>query len=284
MRDRRSVPIREGAMETMKPISDARPDQWARLQFLFTDIDDTLTTDGQLPAEAYAMVESLAEAGLVVIPVTGRPAGWCDMIARFWPVGAVVGENGAFYFRYDRPKRQLERVFALSMDERQSNRRKLDKLRDTILAEVPGAAVASDQAYRDSDLAIDFCEDVARLSNEAINRIVELFEDAGASAKVSSIHVNGWFGTHDKLSMVRQLMREAFEIDIAQSASRSQCAFIGDSPNDAPMFGYFENSVGVANVVALADQCQALPNWVTSRPSGAGFCEFGAAVLAGRGA
>jgi HAD superfamily hydrolase (TIGR01484 family) len=218
-----------------------------------------------------------------VIPVTGRPAGWCDMIARFWPVGAVVGENGAFYFRYDRAGRKLIRVFSQADDERRHNRTALDELRTRILAEVPGAGVASDQAYREADLAIDFCEDVDRLSDADISRIVDHFEAAGATAKVSSIHVNGWFGDHDKLTMTQRLMRDQFGLDIGSHDGQRSCAFIGDSPNDAPMFGFFDTSVGVANITALADRCAALPKWVTRGDAGAGFCEFARVVLAARG-
>ncbi|MCB1509891.1 MAG: HAD-IIB family hydrolase [Hyphomicrobiaceae bacterium] len=266
----------------MRPIAEAPANRWSALRFVFSDIDDTLTTDGRLGADAYAMLEKLAAAGLVVIPVTGRPAGWCDMIARFWPVGAVVGENGAFYFRYNRADRRLIRVFAQADDERGRNRTALDALRSRILADVPGAGVASDQAYREADLAIDFCEDVDRLSDADISRIVDQFEAAGATAKVSSIHVNGWFGDHDKLTMTRRLMRDQFGLDIDSHDGQRSCAFIGDSPNDAPMFGFFETSVGVANITALADRCAVLPKWVTTAESGAGFCEFARVVLAAR--
>jgi len=269
-------------LDTMKPLTAASQDHWADLRFVFTDIDDTLTTNGRLFADAYTMIENLADAGIVVIPVTGRPAGWCDMIARFWPVGAVVGENGAFYFRYDRGHRKFARVFSQSEEERQENRRALNVLRDQILADVPGAGVASDQPYREVDLAIDCSEDVPRLADDAISKIVEHFERAGATAKISSIHVNGWFGTHDKLTMTHQLLRDVFDLDIALASSQQLCAFIGDSPNDSPMFDYFENSVGVANIKGFGDNCPSLPKWVTAASSSAGFCEFARAVIAAR--
>ena len=269
-------------LDDMRPLNAASQNHWAELRFVFTDIDDTLTTDGRLFAEAYTMMEDLADAGVVVIPVTGRPAGWCDMIARFWPVGAVVGENGAFYFRYDRGRRKFVRVFSQSEEARQENRRALNVLRDQILADVPGAGVASDQAYREVDLAIDYCEDVPRLAGDDISRIVEHFEQAGATAKVSSIHVNGWFGTHDKLTMTHRLLRDVYGLDITLASSQRLCAFIGDSPNDSPMFGDFKNSVGVANIKSFGDRCPSLPKWVTAASSGAGFCEFGRAILAAR--
>ena len=266
----------------MKQLASARPDNWTALRFIFTDIDDTLTTDGRLEASAYTMLERLAERGFVVIPVTGRPAGWCDMIARFWPVGAIVGENGAFYSRFNRERRKFIRVFSQTDDRRRQNRLALQQLRERILSDIPGARVASDQSYREADLAIDFCEDVDRLPDADISRIVAHFEAAGATAKVSSIHVNGWFGEYDKLTMTRRLMRDEFGLDIDKPEAQKCCAFIGDSPNDAPMFAFFENSVGVANILALADRCAAMPKWITEAQSGAGFCEFARAILAAR--
>ena len=269
-------------MEHLKPISSAPEEDWRALQFVFCDIDDTLTTEGRLGATAYTMLERLHDDGLSVIPVTGRPAGWCDMIARFWPVAAVVGENGAFYFRYLAEQRRMKRVFAQTSQERIRHRTQLDAIRNRILTTIQGAAVASDQAYREADLAIDFCEDVPRLADADIARIVSTFETAGATAKISSIHVNGWFGQHNKLAMTRRLMTEEFGLDIDDNTARLQCAFIGDSPNDAPMFGCFENSVGVANLIDFIDQCEALPRWVTTAVSGAGFCEFGETILSAR--
>jgi len=266
----------------LQPIRMAPREVWQSIRYLLTDIDDTMTTDGMLTADAYAMLERLNDAGIAVIPVTGRPAGWCDMIARFWPVSAVVGENGAFYFRYDHRARQLTRMFAQSPDERAQNRSRLQAIRDEVLRTVPGAAVASDQAYREADLAIDFCEDVAHLADNDIARIVQIFERAGAIAKVSSIHVNGWFGKHDKRTMTARLMVQEFGVDLTGPSAQGACAFVGDSPNDAPMFACFDNSVGVANIAEMADRCEALPKWITISASGAGFCELSRCILDSR--
>ncbi len=264
----------------MRPL-DALPESaLAGLRGVFADIDDTLTTGGRLTAAAYAALERLQQAGLLVVPITGRPAGWCDHIARMWPVDAVVGENGAFWFAYDRPARRLVKRFRDAEAVRAANRARLAAVRDRILAEVPGAAVASDQGYRETDLAIDYCEDVAPLPAMAVDRIVALMRDAGMSAKVSSIHVNGWFGDYDKLDMTRALARERFGVDL--DAARGQYLFVGDSPNDAPMFGYFPLSVGVANVRRFAARLAYAPAFVTGAESGAGFAELAARVLAAR--
>ncbi len=264
----------------MQPLDAFHVSARRRILGVFTDIDDTLTTDGRLTAEAFAALERLHEAGLIVVPITGRPAGWCDHIARMWPVDGVVGENGAFYFRYDRAGRKMIRRFLQSGSERAENRRRLESLRVRILEQVPGSAVAADQHYRESDLAIDYCEDVERLDAAKVKRIVELFEEAGAAAKVSSIHVNGWFGSYDKLAMTRIMMVECFDIDL--DAERERFVFVGDSPNDAPMFAHFPNAVGVANIRDFESDLPAFPAYVTERPGGGGVAELAAALIEAR--
>jgi len=250
------------------------------IQIVLSDIDDTLTTAGRLPASSLAALEALHKAGFIVIPVTGRPAGWCDHIARMWPVNAVIGENGAFYFAYDHERRKMRAVYAKSEQARAYDRQRLDQLREQILRAVPGAGIASDQAYRVADLAIDFCEDVPRLPPQAIERIVELFQQAGATAKVSSIHVNGWFGDYDKLNMTRRCLHEVFANEL--KAGDERVVFIGDSPNDAPMFAFFDPSVGVANVRDF--DLQTPPGWVTRQKSAAGFVELAESLLQARSA
>ena len=255
----------------MKPLAllDAR-----EVRFVLLDIDDTLTTHGKLGAQAYAALEALQRAGKKVVPVTGRPAGWCDHIARMWPVDAVVGENGAFYFWFASGK--LAKRFVDDERTRVRQRRELHKLAEAILHQVPGAALASDQPYRETDLAIDYCEDVPPLPDEAVERIVALMHGAGLSAKVSSIHVNGWLGRYDKLATARALFAERFGVDLG--AENRHVVYAGDSPNDAPMFGFFDNSVGVANVRRFPG---LQPKYVTEAEAGAGFAELAAHLLRG---
>ena len=261
----------------MKSISEFPTEDRQRLKSVFLDIDETLTTEGRLTAGAYDALERLHDSGLLVVPITGRPAGWCDHIARMWPVDAVVGENGAFFFNYDQKERRMARHFFFDDKKRQEDRIKLNTIGEQILSEVPGTAISADQAYREADLAIDFCEDVAPLPEEDIARIVQIFESAGATAKISSIHVNGWFGDYDKLAMTKTLFQESFNISLDDK--KSKFLFIGDSPNDEPMFEYFPNSVGVANVRDFAAGLQSKPTYVTNSRSGAGFVEFANCLL-----
>lgn len=252
----------------------------SHLNFLLTDIDDTLTDEGLLGQEAYQALWQLHESGVSVIPVTGRPAGWCEMIARQWPVAAVVGENGGFYFRYDKAEKKMLRSFAFDPKAQLLNRQKLDNIQATILNKIPGAALASDQFCRLMDLAIDFCEDVKPLTESEVSKIVQIFTNHGAQAKVSSIHVNGWFGTYDKLSTSRKLLSEVFGLNEEQI--QNQCGFIGDSPNDEPMFAHFKHSFAVANLTHFQSRLQHLPTYIAKQRGGAGFAEIAQQILTSR--
>ena len=256
----------------MNPISTFPVKTKPHIRYVLTDIDDTLTIKGRLPAVVFAAMEDLQRTGIRVIPITGRPAGWCDHIARMWPVDGLVGENGAFYFRYDGRGKKMIRRYWKSKEERGVDRAKLDAIREKVLAGVPGCAVAADQAYREADLAIDFCEDVPALPMPSVEAVKAIFEANGATAKISSIHVNGWFGDYDKLSMSRLMFEEEFNLDM--DAVSEQVIFCGDSPNDSPMFGFFPHSVGVANVRVFEAQLTAPPTWVTRTEGGLGFAEM----------
>jgi HAD superfamily hydrolase (TIGR01484 family) len=262
----------------MKPIEKMPKAVKKTIRYVLADIDDTLTLDGRLPAVVFAAMEGLKKAGIGMIPITGRPAGWCDHIARMWPVDGIVGENGAFYFHYDDSQRKMRRRYFKSEKQRSADRKKLEKLKLEILDKIPGCRVSADQRYREADLAIDYCEDVPPLSLEDLDRIVRLFEAAGARAKISSIHVNGWFGEYDKLTMTRMLFAEVIKDDLA--AVKENVIFIGDSPNDVPMFQFFPHSVGVANILQFKEKITHKPAWVTQQEGGYGFAEMVDLILA----
>ena len=242
---------------------------------LLTDIDGTLTDNGRLPPHSYESLWRLKKSGLHVIPVTGRPAGWCELIARLWPVDGVVGENGAFYFRLEK---KMKRWFARNQKQRQEDRKKLKAVREDVLRHIPGSGIASDQFCRLFDLAIDFSEDVSALNADAVQRIVSTFKKHGANAKVSNIHVNGWYGEYDKLSTCQLYLKNEFEFTPEQMKER--CAFIGDSPNDEPMFRFFPNSVAVSNIKEFLPQLKSPPGYLTEGAEADGFKELADHLLA----
>ena len=248
----------------MKPIGEMDAESASAVQYILCDIDDTITTGGKLPAEAYSAMWELHDRGLSVIPVTGRPAGWCDLIVREWPVRAVVGENGAFvYYMEDGHVRTFTHPSVSGTD----TRLRLDAVRKACLEGVPGCRVAHDQFARIYDLAIDFNEDPPHLGLEAAEKIRSICESMGARAKISSIHVNAWFGDYDKRTMTELFMREILrETDLTE-----KCLFFGDSPNDEPMFARFPKSCAVANILPFVSIIRHLPAYVAASEGGQGF-------------
>jgi HAD superfamily hydrolase (TIGR01484 family) len=242
---------------------------------IFFDIDDTFSSHGKIRPEAYQAIWALKKAGKIVVPVTGRPAGWCDLIGRMWPVNAVIGENGALYFMMKDNK--LVKKYVADEKQRESYKQRLVNIRDEILKSVPGTALASDQDYREFDLAIDFCEDVPRISEAGVNKIVEIGQRHGAVTKVSSIHVNLWFGEHTKLTTTKLYVKNELGMDLNKENERF--IFVGDSGNDEPMFEYFKNSVGVANVMNFKDRLKTGPAYITRSESGDGFAELATLLL-----
>gem|GEM_PF-35280 len=250
------------------------------LRFLFTDIDDTVTTDGRVTADAYEAIWRLSRAGISVIPVTGRPAGWCDLIIRQWPVDAVVGENGAFVYYRTTDGSIRTYTHPSIADEDLTSR--LAEVREAVLEEVPGSRVARDQFCRKYDLAIDFREDPPDLGLETAEQIKHVCERFGAVAKISSIHVNCWFGSYDKLSMVTAFMQYRYGLDEAEL--KQTAVFCGDSPNDEPMFAFFPHSFGVGNITDFSHLMRHLPAGTASKRGGEGFAEIvGALLREGRG-
>ena len=276
-------------MTEPEPLSALQEAERAAVRYLLTDIDDTISTGGLITSEAFGALWALADAGVRVVPVTGRPAGWCDHIARMWPVAGVIGENGAFVFRYDRRSRTMHREYLISEQERLEGRRRLEAVRRRALLEVPGCRVAADQPFRLVDLAIDYREDAGPLDAEAVARICRIATEEGATAKVSSIHINCWYGLHTKLTGVEAFLRgigACAQGACAQGAgaptSRADAldpgphcvAFVGDSPNDEPLFARLPLSVGVANIRPFLAAMTHPPRYITSGAAGAGFAEL----------
>ncbi len=259
----------------MLPIRSLAPDCLRGLKAVLFDIDDTITKDGLLLEEAYAALWALRRAGITAIPVTGRPAGWCDLIARQWPVAGVVGENGAF--AYYLVEGRLKTLHHPAAPDPGTTRARLAALGQAALAAFPGLRLAKDQPFRVFDVALDFAEEPPDLGLEFAGRVKEFCEAQGARAKVSSIHVNAWFGDYDKLSMAEFFLSTVLEI--SPTDYEKAVFYFGDSPNDEPMFGRFPLSCGVANVQRYRAFMNHLPSFVTERPFGYGFAEGCSIIL-----
>ena len=261
----------------MKNIETITPAECARIRGILFDIDDTFTHAGKMVPAAFQALWELQQAGLITVPLTGRPAGWCDHFARMWPVDGVVGENGAFYYFYDRGEGKLRRRYIFTPEQIAHKRAELEAIKQEVLQKVPAAAVASDQPFRLFDLAIDFREDVAPLSEAEIDRVCRVFAEHRAAYKISSIHVNGWFGDYDKLSTAKLFLQERFSLQWEQAAQTM--LFAGDSPNDEPMFEALDLTVGVANIKNFSHKMKHLPAYVTGKSGGHGFAEMARIIL-----
>jgi len=262
----------------MKPLSELPVAQMQRIMGVFTDVDDTFTTNGRVTSEALAALEALLERGIRVVPVTGGPAGWCDHMARAWGVDAVIGEGGAFYFHLNPSSGKLVKRFWYDDEARIEKRQLLKAARDSVLAEFPGVTLSSDQPYRELDLAIELKNARGtQLPDPVRDEIMAVVKRRGMTAKMSSIHINAYFGEYDKLEMAKLLTKELWGQDLA--VARDEWMFIGDSTNDAAMFDFFPVSVGVANVRHVLDRLDTPPKYVTQAEGGAGFAEAVRALL-----
>jgi len=258
----------------MNPLCELTAEKIDRVRFVCTDIDDTLTCNGKLNANTYRALWDLHDAGIGVIPVTGRSAGWCDLIARQWPADAVIGENGALAFFMEHGK--LRRLFHPSVAPEQIIER-LTSVRERVLREVPGSRVSKDQFSRMFDLAIDFREEPPDLGLSAAKQIAAICEEMGANVKISSIHVNTWFGDYSKADMIEHYLSSVRGIE--PSMQKEAVLYCGDSPNDAPMFDCFPLSCGVANIKPLIHLVDPPPAFVTEASYGDGFVEIARILL-----
>jgi len=252
----------------MQPLHTWNPP--SNLIGLFTDIDDTLTTDGAVAPEVVAAIGQLKARGLAVIPITGRPVGWSVPFAQAWPVDAIVAENGAVALRR-RADGTLQKLHQQDAATRQRNHAAMQRVLAAIEATVPGARRAEDSAGRECDIAVDHSEFV-QLAQPQIDACLRIMRDAGMNATVSSIHINGWFGAHNKLQGARWIVRELYGREL--DAELDRWCYIGDSTNDQLMFEAFANSFGVANIARFVPQLAHLPRYVTRHERGAGFIEL----------
>ncbi|SDM29597.1 hypothetical protein SAMN05428957_10460 [Oryzisolibacter propanilivorax] len=249
-----------------------------RITGILTDIDDTLTTDGAITADALQALTDLKTAGLAVVAITGRPVGWSEPFALAWPLDAIVAENGAVALKRN-ASGGLDKLYQQDAATRAANFARMQQVLAHIEASIPGARRATDSAGRETDIAIDHSE-FTQLSEAQIDKVVLAMRHEGMHATVSSIHINGWYGEHNKLEGARWIVRQLWGREL--DAEMDHWAYVGDSTNDALMFNAFGSSVGVANVARFVPHLSHLPRYVTQGERGAGFAEVARAVLAAR--
>jgi HAD superfamily hydrolase (TIGR01484 family) len=260
----------------MQPFIDCPPALLRSLRGILTDIDDTLTADGAIEPAALQALHALHAADVPVIAITGRPAGWSEPFALAWPVAAIVAENGAVMLSRGADG-GLQRDFTQDEALRAGNFARLQACAADILARVPGARLATDSAGRLTDIAIDHSE-FAHLDAAQIEQCCALMRAHGLHATVSSIHINGWIGAHNKSTAADWAVRATLGLEFRPE----DWAYVGDSTNDQLMFERVPLSVGVANIARFLPQLHTRPTYVTRAERGRGFAELAAALLAAR--
>jgi HAD superfamily hydrolase (TIGR01484 family) len=260
---------------------------------VFTDIDDTLTTKGAITPDALQALADLKSAGLTVIPITGRPIGWCEPFMAgttraAWPVDAMVAENGAVAFTHEKGleplqdmRGQLSKLYQQDAATRADNQLRMQQIAARVIFEVPGVFTTRDSPGRETDLAFDYNEH-ARLSTDVVQRVVDILHRLGMQTSVSSIHIHGCFGDFNKWTGACWIARALLQRDLPLELDR--WVFVGDSGNDQAMFQHFTHSVGVANIRRYAAELTHLPRYIAPSERGAGFAEVVNAILQARNA
>ena len=260
----------------MKPLSSWPISERQKIVGVFTDIDDTLTTEGAITPDAFQALHHLRAADFLVIAITGRPVGWSIPFASIWPVDAIVAENGAVALLHNAQTRQVNKIYQQDPATRTHNFQEMQRIAQRVLQEIPGTVLAQDSPGRETDIAFDHSE-FHHLSPEKIQHVIQLLKQEGMTATVSSIHINSWFGGHNKWHGAQWLLKELTGRDLKQELD--QWVYVGDSTNDQVMFEHFTHSVGVANIRRFENELKNLPKYIASKERGAGFAELANALL-----
>ncbi len=256
----------------MKPVDQIAK---SKVKAIFSDLDDTLTTDGEILPTTFAAWEKLKEKGYVMALVTGRPAGWADCLMRLWPLDAILFENGAGIMVKD--DRKVE-VITLAKDTDNAKQKVfLESEFQKLKQKIPKLKLAKDQPYRIFDYAIDYAEEPPFLSESEVKEVLaDLNRIPEITAKLSSIHINYWWGKHTKVTAAEFWLAN-FGKDLA--ITKENVLYCGDSPNDEPLFAYFPLSLGVANVRKYLPQMKSHPAYISESPQGKGFEELARHLL-----
>ena len=260
----------------MKPLSSWPRSAREKIVGVFTDIDDTLTTEGAITPDALQALHSLKANGLMVIPITGRPVGWSIPFATTWPVNAIVAENGAVALVHNTQTKQVTKIYQQDLATRTRNYQHMQGIAQRVLKEIPGTAMAQDSPGRETDIAFDHSE-FHRLTQDQIQQVVQLLQQEGMTATISSIHINAWFGDHNKWHGAQWILKELTGRNLKQEIE--QWVYVGDSTNDQVMFEHFTHSVGVANIKRFEKELKHLPKYIAEHERGAGFAELASVLL-----
>lgn len=264
----------------MKPLELLNRKDCQAVRYILTDVDDTLTWEGRLPTDTLVALEQLASRGLIVIPVTGGCAGWSDMMARTWPIAGVITEGGGAFIKKD-GNGSLNYQFWHDEAVMAAKKAEILAIVTSVLESFPELRLARDQAYRLTDVAIDFAQEVRPPAIDAKDACLQALKELGLNAKASSIHINVSGEGYDKFAMAKRVLNQVY--GVGDELFAAQVMYVGDAPNDESMFARFPLSIGVANISLHEDNMTHLPRFKTNFPGGLGFAELTQQLLLLRG-
>ncbi|MEL6114850.1 HAD-IIB family hydrolase [Photobacterium sp. SP02] len=261
------------------PLSELNPERLKEIEWLLTDVDDTLTWQGRLPPEALIALAELERAGVKVVAVTGACAGWCDQMAKMWPLHGVIGENGAFWMRKDTTG--FNTTFSRPAQTMINEQRALQESIAGILADYPDVEFSQDQTFRYCDVAVNIAQNrtpvAPSATMEILNRIVNLnIESKPVNATLSSIHINAWVGNHSKRTSGEAYIRQFNEGDLP---NLDRVTYVGDSLNDEGMFGWLPLTFAVNNIRPLLTKLNHQPSFLTQENGGFGFAQLASLIV-----
>ncbi|MCF7941203.1 MAG: HAD-IIB family hydrolase [Spirochaetia bacterium] len=258
----------------MKGLQDLEQGRLDQVRYILTDVDDTITTSGKLYPQALEALWALSRAGYLIIPVTGGSAGWADIYLRQWPIDAVITESGALAYYLEEGRR---RTFCHPSIEQEGYGHRAEQFMRQVLKEVPGSKLSSDQFCRIYDMAFDHHGEQPFMTDEAIAAVTGICTREQVTFGVSSIHVNCWFGSYDKLSMVELFMNSRYALSREQL--HEQAIYCGDSSNDIPLFRAFPLSFGVGSIAGAGWAAADEPAYCAREAGGAGFAQIAQLLL-----
>ncbi len=249
------------ALQTLEPLHAQQ------IRLIATDMDGTLTTQGQFTATLLQTLEQLAIAQIPVVIVTGRSAGWVSGVVEYLPVFGAIAENGGLFF----PRKADQFWLLADIADFSKHRKALEQMFQSLQQEWPTVQESSDNRFRLTDWTFD----VTGLTPGDLQQMGDRCQANGFGFTYSTVQCHIKLPAQDKASGLLRVLHRYFP-----SLSPTNLVTVGDSPNDEPLFApVFPLSVGVANVLEYRDRLTYPPAYVTQTPEGQGFCELAQYLL-----
>jgi HAD superfamily hydrolase (TIGR01484 family) len=237
------------------------------IRLIASDVDGTLTQNGKFSSDFISTLIDLQSAGIKVLLVTGRSAGWVSALVNYLPVEGAIAENGGLFLQPNGTQDLLSSVPNLSR-----HRILLENTFHHIKQLFPNLLTSTDNQFRITDWTFD----VDNLSTEDIQAISSQCHQMGWSFTYSNVQCHIKPIHQDKATGLMSVLKKYFP-----ELNSQQVLTVGDSPNDEAMFDadLFPLSVGVANIRHYQDQMLHLPKYLTQASEFAGFSELAKLLL-----